>query len=479
MKFQYPVLALWVMLLFGGCSESHSDESNSTLSVNSNNVIFPQSQGANNSVYSDFTYLLEKVGPSVVSVDAYYVNKFKEDIFDDDDSSVTEESNGGSGIILDEDGYIITNVHVIEGSNAIKVTLMDKRVFMAKVVGMDAISDLALLKIEASSLVPIKVGDVSKVKVGQWVAALGAPFGFQFSLTSGIVSAKKRTIQDDPSYIPFLQTDAAINQGNSGGPLLNLDGEAIGVNSQIYSRSGGFVGIAFAIPIDIVINVANQLKTTGKVQRGQLGVKVDGMSYELAKTFGRNNSDGALILDVLDDEHTGDTLRVGDIILAVNGEAIQGPEDLPGILNLIKPGEEIELYIWRQEHGLNVKIILQPRGDLNKIKGDIIKSNGESSPKSGDIYAMEGLDVGLKKPSPDILSYYQLESGLQIDSIGSKAESLGFALGDIIVRVGEYKIKSTDDLEVALKSQKNVPIFLIRNYKPIFIPYAGQLAEGS
>ncbi|MCV2509273.1 MAG: PDZ domain-containing protein, partial [Neisseriaceae bacterium] len=302
---------------------------------------------------------------------------------------------------------------------------------------------------------------------------------FQFSLTSGIVSAKKRTIQDDPSYIPFLQTDAAINQGNSGGPLLNLDGEVIGVNSQIYSRSGGFVGIAFAIPIDIVINVANQLKTTGKVERGQLGVKVDGMSYELAKTFGRNNSDGALILDVLDGNGIEEKLQVGDIILAVNGETIKGPEDLPGILNLIKPGEEIELYIWREEHGLKVTITLQPRGDLNKIKGDIIKSNEKNNLKNTEIYAIEGLDVGLKKPNQDILSYYKLDSGLQIASIGNKAESLGFALGDIIVRVGAYDIKNADDLEVALRNQKNVPIFLIRNYKPIFIPYAGELAEGS
>ncbi|MBN3859522.1 PDZ domain-containing protein [Neisseriaceae bacterium PsAf] len=479
MKFQYLFLSLLGALLISSCSESNSEKEHSVLDINSKNIVSSKSDNTKKSVYSDFTYLLEKVGPSVVSVDSYYVNKFREDIFEDEDAPNSEESNGGSGIILDKDGYIITNVHVIEGSNAIKVTLMDKRVFMAKVVGIDSISDLALLKIEADNLVPIKVGDVKKVKVGQWVAALGAPFGFQFSLTSGIVSAKKRTIQDDPSYIPFLQTDAAINQGNSGGPLLNLDGEVIGVNSQIYSRSGGFVGIAFAIPIDIVINVANQLKTTGKVERGQLGVKVDGMSYELAKTFGRNNSDGALILDVLDGNGIEEKLQVGDIILAVNGETIKGPEDLPGILNLIKPGEEIELYIWREEHGLKVTITLQPRGDLNKIKGDIIKSNEKNNLKNTEIYAIEGLDVGLKKPNQDILSYYKLDSGLQIASIGNKAESLGFALGDIIVRVGAYDIKNADDLEVALRNQKNVPIFLIRNYKPIFIPYAGELAEGS
>lgn len=428
----------------------------------------------------DLTHLMEKAGPSVVGISAYYVNQSKDDFSQFEEPQEhqivhSENFNGGSGIILDKEGDIITNAHVVEGSNAIKVTLMDKRVYMAKVIGSDSVSDLVLLKINAKDLTPITIGDVRKVKVGQWVAALGAPFGFQFSLTSGIVSAKNRTIAEDNSTIPFIQTDAAINEGNSGGPLLNLAGEVIGVNTQIYSRSGGFVGIAFAIPIDIVMDVASQLKVNGKVQRAQLGVKVDGLSQELASTFGRDRAEGALVLDILDGQEAKKQLHVGDIILEINGQPIHGPEDLPRVLNLIRPYENIPLYVWREGHGLKVYLRLNPREDLAQIRNKIILQNQTHTFDSqGEVTVAEYPGIGLKNVNRQTLAYYHLDSGMQIATISQKAESFGFALGDVIVKVGNYKITSAEDLEAALEHQENVPIFLIRNYQPIFIPYLGK-----
>ncbi|MFH4354982.1 MAG: trypsin-like peptidase domain-containing protein [Neisseriaceae bacterium] len=473
MKISY--MALLLLLGITACSDSK----NRTTKINpleNQDIISPKQKIPE----VDFTHLLDQVGPSVVGVDSYYTNSPRDEFSNDREEDYSdEESNKGSGIILDQDGYIITNIHVVKGSNAIKVTLMDKRVYMAKVVGVDQLTDLALLKIKADHLVPIRVGDVKKLKVGQWVAALGAPFGFQFSLTSGIISAKKRTIPEDEANIPFLQTDAAINQGSSGGPLLNLEGEVIGVNAQIYSRTGGFVGIAFAIPIDIVINVANQLKTTGKVQRGQLGVKVDGMSYELAKTFGRPNSDGALVLDVLGGAAGEKKLKVGDIILVINGEPVKGPEDLPSILNLIPPGEKVEVYLWRAGHSLTIQLTLAPKEDFDRTRADLRFNDKQPQVNhEEEVHTVEGLDLGLKRANQQVLSYYHLNSGLQIVSIGRKAEGLGFMLGDIIVKVGENEISDQEDLEVALRRQKNVPVFLLRNNQPIFIPYTGALFQG-
>lgn len=478
MKLRYLILFVLIGWI-GACSKSTPNEDIASFDVNSNNVIPKKPKKAAKSINADFTCLLEKAGPSVVSIDSYYVTNLQDGTDKNKTKLSNRESYIGSGIILDKYGYIVTNAHVAEGGNAIKVTLMDKRIFMARLVGSDPISDLALLKIEADNLMPITIGDVKKVQVGQWVGALGAPFGFQFSLTSGVVSAKNRTIQNNSSDIPFLQTDAAINQGNSGGPLLNLQGEAIGVNSHIYSRSGGFVGVAFAIPIDVVMNIVHQLKNTGKVERRQLGVKVDGMSYELAKTFGRHNVDGALILDVLKDSDAQGKLQVGDIILTINKETIKNPEELPSILNLLKPDEEIELYIWRESHGLKVKMAFtQGKNFGNNISNATI-SNDQNNFKEGVISSVPGLDMGVKKANPDILSYYRLASGLQIVFLGKKAAALGFTLGDIIVRIGNYEINNIDDLAVALKNQKHVPVFLIRNYQPIFIPYFGETAQGN
>jgi len=241
-----------------------------------------------------------------------------------EDQSADEDLNFGSGFIISKDGYILTNTHVVAGMGNIKVLLNDKREYTAKLIGSDTQSDVALLKIDASEELPVvKIGNPKDLKPGEWVAAIGAPFGFDNSVTSGIVSAKGRSLPNE-SYTPFIQTDVAINPGNSGGPLFNLKGQVVGINSQIYSRSGGFMGISFAIPIDVAMNVAEQLKTSGKVQRGQLGVIIQEVSYDLAKSFGLDKASGALIAKVMPNSPAMQAgLQVGDIVRSVNGEEVR------------------------------------------------------------------------------------------------------------------------------------------------------------
>lgn len=427
----------------------------------------------------DFSYALCKVGPSVVGVEAYYVPEAREDFFgpqsnvsdfsdSDNDSAVV-----GAGIILDKKGYIITNSHVVLGSNAIKITLMDKRVFMAKVVGIDTVSDLALLKINGKHLTSAPITDLKKLKVGTPVAALGAPFGFQFTLTSGIISAKNRFLADNEAPIPYIQTDTAINEGSSGGPLFTSEGEIVGVNAQIYSRTGGFVGIAFAIPIDVVLYVADQLRTSGRVERVQLGIKADALSEELARTFKRNNAEGALVLDVVGGSRGEDSLKVGDIILAINQQKIEGPEDLTSILALAHPGQILDIQVWRQGKDHHLMIILHETGTrpLPSRGEEPLRLPMRNNFTPQEIAVVEGIDLGLVQPNQELLAYYHLHNGLQIASIGSKAEALGFALGDIIVKVGNQRVESPGELAFALHKEDQVPIFLLRHGDPIFIPY--------
>ena len=267
--------------------------------------------------------------------------------------------NFGSGFIISKDGYILTNTHVVAGMGNIKVLLNDKREYTAKLVGSDAQSDVALLKIEPQEDLPVvKIGNPKDLKPGEWVAAIGAPFGFDNSVTSGIVSAKGRSLPNE-NYTPFIQTDVAINPGNSGGPLFNLRGQVVGINSQIYSRSGGFMGISFAIPIDVAMNVADQLKANGKVQRGQLGVVIQEVSYDLAKSFGLDKASGALIAKIMPNSAAQQAgLQVGDIVRKVNGEEVRASSDLPVMVGSIMPGKEVTLSIWRGGKQTDVKVKL-------------------------------------------------------------------------------------------------------------------------
>lgn len=269
----------------------------------------------------------------------------------------------GSGFIVSPDGYILTNAHVIDGANVITVKLTDKREYRAKVIGSDKQSDVAVLKIDATGLPVVKIGDPQQSKVGQWVVAIGSPYGFDNTVTSGIISAKSRALPDE-NYTPFIQTDVPVNPGNSGGPLFNLQGEVIGINSMIYSQTGGFQGLSFAIPINEAIKVKDELVKTGHVSRGRLGVAVQGLDQTLASSFGLPKPDGALVSSVDPKGPAAKAgLQPGDVILAVNGVPVQDSTMLPGQIASLKPGTKAELQIWRDKSKKDVSVTLASLAD--------------------------------------------------------------------------------------------------------------------
>src|SRR3989339_979776 len=311
----------------------------------------------------DFTELVEKQGPAVVNIsttqiirnahglpnlpegDPFYefFRRFAPQI-----PREQESQSLGSGFIISADGYIMTNAHVVESADKITVRLTDKREFSAKVIGADKRTDVALLKIEATGLPKVTVGDPDKLKVGEWVVAIGSPFGFDSSVTAGIVSAKGRSLPQE-NFVPFIQTDVAINPGNSGGPLFNMNGEVVGINSQIYTRSGGSMGLSFAIPIDVATQVTEQLRTSGKVTRGRIGVTIQELTRELAESFGLSKPNGALISSV---EKNGPADKAGieasDVILKFDGNPVNSSSDLPRLVAATKPGSKVAVELWRK-----------------------------------------------------------------------------------------------------------------------------------
>ncbi len=316
----------------------------------------------------DFTELYEKQSPAVVSIDVTQKSKRSRfpDVAEDDPfyeffrrfgqvprqrgapEREPEAQSVGSGFLISSDGYLVTNAHVVDGADEVKVNLADKREFKAKVVGADKRTDIALLKIEGKDLPKVSIGDPDKLKVGEWVVAIGKPFGLDNTMTAGIVSAKGRDLPQE-NLVPYIQTDVAINPGNSGGPLFNLKGEVVGVNSLIFSRSGGYMGLAFAIPIDVAMATANQLRDKGRVTRGRIGVQIQEVTKELADAFGLPKPAGALVNSV---EKGGPADKAGveseDIILKVDGRDVRSSNELPRIITMVKPGTKVTLGVWRK-----------------------------------------------------------------------------------------------------------------------------------
>ena len=371
--------------------------------------------------------------------------------------------NFGSGFIISKDGYILTNTHVVAGMGNIKVLLNDKREYTAKLIGSDVQSDVALLKIDTTEDLPVvKIGNPKDLKPGEWVAAIGAPFGFDNSVTSGIVSAKGRSLPNE-SYTPFIQTDVAINPGNSGGPLFNLKGQVVGINSQIYSRSGGFMGISFAIPIDVAMNVAEQLKNTGKVQRGQLGVIIQEVSYGLAQSFGLDKASGALIAKILPGspaERAG--LQAGDIIRSLNGEEIRSSGDLPVMVGAIMPGKEASLGVWRKGKEITVKIKL---GNASEQLGS--SSLPDKTPYAGHqsgTFSIESAGVTLQTDTDG-------NGGrLIVVRVSDAAQRAGLRRGDEILAVGQIPVNDETGFRNALdKAGKNIPLLVMRQGNTLFI----------
>lgn len=379
-----------------------------------------------------------------------------------------EKSSLGSGFIISSDGYILTNNHVIKGADEIIVRLSDRRELEAELIGADERADLALLKVKATGLPEVEMGNSDELKVGEWVLAIGSPFGFDYSVTAGIVSALGRSLPNE-NYVPFIQTDVAINPGNSGGPLFNLDGEVVGINSQIYTRSGGFMGVSFAIPISVAIDVAEQLKEKGKVSRGWLGVVIQEVNKELAESFGLRKAKGALVAQLLPGgpaEAGG--LQSGDIITSFNGHEINLSSDLPHHVGRVKPGSEAKLHIVRNG---KAKIIKLEIGALPDDNGRVLSSSSANKPNPAQLENRLGLVVA-DLNSQQIRNY---GDGVLVQKVeAGKAGALaGIVSGDIISMIYGERVSSVDDFNRIVKSlptDRSVPMQIMRRGSAMFIP---------
>lgn len=336
----------------------------------------------------------------------------------------------GSGFIISADGHIMTNAHVVDGADEVLIRLTDKREFKAKVLGSDKRSDVALIKIDASNLPVAKLGDPAKLKVGEWVVAIGAPFGFENSVTAGIVSAKGRSLTQE-NYVPFIQTDAAINPGNSGGPLFNMKGEVVGMNSQIYSRSGGFMGLSFAIPIDLALEIQTQLRAKGRVSRGRMGVVIQEVSKELAESFGLGKPQGALVASVEKNAAADKAgIEPGDIILKFDGKPVLESIDLPRIVGSTKPGSKIAVQIWRKGATRDLTVT------VGEIPDDEQASNAAKRGKSTDPSTVANrLGLVLTVPSADQKRALGIQSGLIVEEVRNAGLRTDLRRGDIILSV--------------------------------------------
>jgi len=416
----------------------------------------------------DFTQLVEHNAPAVVNVQATNNGESK-DQADVDDQDVPEifrrffgpgGPNGhpridgtrvslGSGFIISNDGYILTNNHVVDGADSVTVRLSDRREFDAKVIGTDAESDVALLKVSATGLPTVAVGDSTKLKPGQWVVAIGSPFNFDHSVTHGVVSYVGRGFGGaDQQYVPFIQTDVPINRGNSGGPLFNLDGQVVGINSQIYSNTGSSVGISFAIPINIAMNTVEQLKATGHVARGMIGVQIQNVDRALAQSLNLPRSGGALVNKINPGSSAEKAdVRVGDVILAFNEREIEQSSDLPPLVGSTKPGTTAQLKVFRDGKTLTVPVMI---GELPKDKATLasLRTGGDNKAANAlgvvveDLSAEQRKQLGLK------------EQGVVITDVKGAARRTALQSGDVVLMVGRKPVKSTAEFNEALHDVK-------------------------
>ena len=411
--------------------------------------------------FPDFTELVEKQGAAVVNIsttqiihetqvvpgmpnlpkgDPFY--EFFKHFAPQQSPQEHELQSLGSGFIISSDGYILTNAHVVGGADGITVRLTDKREFKAKLIGFDKRTDVALIKIEATGLPKITPGDPNTLKVGEWVLAIGSPFGFDNSVTAGIVSAKGRSLPQE-NYVPFIQTDAAVNPGNSGGPLFNMKGEVIGINSQIYSRSGGYMGLSFAIPIDVAMEVSNQLRASGKVTRGRIGVSIQEVTRDLAESFGLGKPSGALVSNV---EKGGAAdkagIQVSDVILKFDGKVVATSSDLPRIVAATHPGNKVSVQLWRKGESKEVTLTVSEMVDEKQVAQ---QGGGSDSSKS-----VTRLGLVLSELNDEQKKELQVKGGLIVeDARGAAAHELQH--GDVILAIGNTEISSLAQFNEVLK----------------------------
>jgi len=364
----------------------------------------------------------------------------------------------GSGFIIKSDGVIMTNAHVVNGATEVVVRMTDRREYTAKVIGVDTRSDIAIIKIEAKDLPVVKVGDSRGLKVGEWVLAIGAPFGFENSATAGIVSAKGRTL--DSGYVPFIQTDVPINPGNSGGPLFNMKGEVVGVNSQIYSRSGGYQGVSFSIPIDVAMQVSGQLQTSGHVTRGKIGVTIQRVTQGLSDSFGLPQPEGALVSSV---EKGGPAEKAGvepgDVILKLNGQPLNNSEELPVLVAGMTPGSSVNLEIWRNHGAKNLTVTLGALEDKRTAANSAPREQGGK------------LGLAVRPLSPEEQRQSNTKGGLVVERATGPAAEAGIQPGDVVLAANGATVNNADDLKSAVeKSKGHIALLIQRGEARIFVP---------
>lgn len=440
----------------------------------------------------DFTDLVERHGPAVVNISTTQVIRSGRAVpqlpFDEDDPMFEffrrfipkqpnlpkefENKSLGSGFIVSSDGYVLTNAHVVDAAEEIVVKLNDKREFKAKVIGADKRTDIALIKIDATGLPAVRMGDPAKLRVGEWVVAIGSPFGFESSVTAGIVSAKGRSLPQE-SFVPFIQTDVAINPGNSGGPLFNLRGEVVGINSQIYSRTGGFMGLSFAIPIDVAMEIQQQLRSGGKVSRGRIGVVIQELTKDLAESFGLPKPSGALVNSVEKSAPADKAgIEAGDIILKFDGKGVETSNDLPRIVGNTKPGSKVPVQIWRKGATREFAVTVAEIPDEKAAQRQLRRG---PQPE----VAANRLGLLLSELTVEQRKEFKIGSGILVDDVrnGSRVD---LRQGDIIlaaiVKGVSTEIKNVDQfnkLIAQLEKGSNLSLLVRRGDNQTFVTIRG------
>ena len=444
-------------------------------------VLLPATGFAQVQGLPDFTELVEKQGPAVVNVsttstarggpqspvpeDDPFYDFFRR--FGPQQPRDQEARSLGSGFIISADGTILTNAHVVDAADDVTVKLSDKREFKAKVIGFDKRTDVAVIKIEATGLPVVKIGDPEKLKVGEWVLAIGSPFGFESTVTAGIVSAKGRSLPQE-NYVPFIQTDVAINPGNSGGPLFNLRGEVVGINSQIYSRTGGFMGLSFAIPIDVATDIANQLKTTGRVSRGRIGVTIQEITKELAESFKLPKAAGALVTSVEKGSPADKAgVQVSDVILKFDGKPVTSSADLPRVVAQTRPGSKASMEIWRNGAGKEVAITV---GEMPEDKTAQRPGKKESA-KPGNVITRLGLM--LSELTAEQRKELSISGGLLIEEAQGPALKAGIRRGDVLMAINNQDVKSIDQINQLMaqyEKARSVALLIKRGDGALYVP---------
>jgi len=441
----------------------------------------------------DFTELVEKQGPAVVNIsttqsvrnpllpqvpnlqeDDPFYEFFRRFIPQPGPGAPREfqSQSLGSGFIISADGYILTNAHVVEAADEITVKLTDKRELKAKVIGADRRTDIALIKIDASNLPVVRFGDPNKLRVGEWVLAIGSPFGFENTVTAGIVSAKGRSLPQE-NYVPFIQTDVAVNPGNSGGPLFNLRGEVVGINSQIYSRTGGFMGLSFAIPIDVANDIAQQLRNTGKVTRGRIGVVIQPVTRELADGFGLPKPQGALVNSV---EKGGPAEKAGvdagDVILRFDGKPVNASEDLPRIVAATKPGSKVTMQVWRNKQSRDVQVVVAEMTDDKTARQQQGRRGGPGGKPPVTSPSLYGLTLAeLTEAQRNEL---KVTGGVLVENAQGAAARAGIRRGDVILAVNNQDVKSIEQFNQMMgqfDKGRIVALLVRRGANSLYIPF--------